>query len=196
MERASRGLRVTRRSAGADVQAQWAALASVPAPRAFHSNDARPAQMNWDLVVRQLAGEKVKLAATEGRQVIRVGLGHYNKGQQEKSEVREAIVEILTDFGAMTTVQLHEELVMQGHAVGYEAMYGVLKKMTRRNLLKMERQARADNSFASSGRMSLVCNQALRASALATFLGYAAILGRLRFSSPEDWDDIESDSQS
>ncbi len=102
--------------------------------------------MNWDLVVRQLAGEKVKLAATEGRQVIRVGLGHYNKGQQEKSEVREAIVEILTDFGAMTTVQLHEELVMQGHAVGYEAMYGVLKKMTRRNLLKMERQARADNS--------------------------------------------------
>lgn len=27
-------------------------------------------------------------------------------------------------------------------------------------------------------------------------IGYAAILGRLRFSSPEDWDDIESDSQS
>ena len=27
-------------------------------------------------------------------------------------------------------------------------------------------------------------------------IGYAAILGRLRFSTPEDWDDIESDSQS
>ncbi len=27
-----------------------------------------------------------------------------------------------------------------------------------------------------------------------TTYGYAAILGRLRFSSPEDWDDIESDS--
>jgi hypothetical protein len=27
-------------------------------------------------------------------------------------------------------------------------------------------------------------------------LGYAAILGRLRFSTPEDWDDIEFDSQS
>ena len=26
-------------------------------------------------------------------------------------------------------------------------------------------------------------------------IGYAAILGRCRFSSPEDWDDIESDSQ-
>ena len=25
---------------------------------------------------------------------------------------------------------------------------------------------------------------------------YSAVLGRLRFSSPEDWDDIESDSQS
>ena len=27
-------------------------------------------------------------------------------------------------------------------------------------------------------------------------IGYAAILGRCRFSTPEDWDDIESDSQS
>ena len=27
-------------------------------------------------------------------------------------------------------------------------------------------------------------------------IGYAAILGRCRFSSPEDWDDVESDSQS
>jgi hypothetical protein len=27
-------------------------------------------------------------------------------------------------------------------------------------------------------------------------IGYAAILGRLRFSTPEDWDDIEFDSQS
>jgi hypothetical protein len=26
-------------------------------------------------------------------------------------------------------------------------------------------------------------------------IGYAAILGRCRFSSPEDWDDVESDSQ-
>lgn len=26
-------------------------------------------------------------------------------------------------------------------------------------------------------------------------IGYAAILGRCRFSTPEDWDDIESDSQ-
>lgn len=102
--------------------------------------------MNWDLVVRQLAGEKVTLAPAEGRQVIRVGLGHYNKGQQEKSEVREAIVEILIDFGPMTTVQLHEELTLQGHAVGYEALYGVLKKMTRRSLLQMQRQARKDGS--------------------------------------------------
>ena len=102
--------------------------------------------MNWDLVVRQLAGEKVKLAATEGRQVIRVGLGHYNKGQQEKSEVREAIVEILIDFGPMTTVQLHEELILQGHGISYESLYDVLKKMTRRNLLQMQRQARPDGS--------------------------------------------------
>ena len=102
--------------------------------------------MNWDLVVRQLAGEKVKLAATEGRQVIRVGLGQYNKGMQEKLELRVAIVEILTEFGAMTTVQLHEELVTQGHGIGYEALYDVLKKMTRRNLLSMQRQARPDGS--------------------------------------------------
>ena len=27
-------------------------------------------------------------------------------------------------------------------------------------------------------------------------IGYAAILGRCRFSTPEDWDDVESDSQS
>jgi hypothetical protein len=27
-------------------------------------------------------------------------------------------------------------------------------------------------------------------------IGYAAILGRCRFSTPEDWDDIEFDSQS
>jgi len=27
-------------------------------------------------------------------------------------------------------------------------------------------------------------------------IGYSAILGRLRFSTPEDWDDIEFDSQS
>jgi hypothetical protein len=26
-------------------------------------------------------------------------------------------------------------------------------------------------------------------------IGYAAILGRCRFSTPEDWDDVESDSQ-
>ena len=27
-------------------------------------------------------------------------------------------------------------------------------------------------------------------------IGYAAILGRCRFSTPEDWDDVESDSES
>lgn len=102
--------------------------------------------MNWELVVRQLAGEKVTLAPVEGRQVIRVGLGHHKKGKQEKSEVREAIVEILIEFGPMTTVQLHDELILQGQQIGYESLYDVLKKMTRRSLLQMQRQARSDGS--------------------------------------------------
>ena len=102
--------------------------------------------MNWELVVRQLAGEKVTLAPAEGRQVIRVGLGHYKKDKQEKSEVREAIVEILIEFGPMTTVQLHDELILQGQQIGYESLYDVLKKMTRRGLMQMQRQARPDGS--------------------------------------------------
>ncbi len=115
--------------------------------------------MNWELVVRQLAGEKVTLAPADGRKVIRVGLGHYNKGQQEKSEVRESIVEILVEFGDLTTVQLHEELILQGHAIGYESLYGVLKKMTKRNLLQMERQARADNSGKGVNLWRIVVNK-------------------------------------
>lgn len=91
--------------------------------------------MTWDLVVRQLSGEKVALAPAEGRKVIRMGIGQYNKGAQEKSEVREAIVEVLTEFGQMTTTCLFEELVMQGYVVGYEALYGVLKKMAKRGLI-------------------------------------------------------------
>lgn len=99
--------------------------------------------MNWDLVVRQLSGEKVALAPAEGRKVIRMGIGQYNKGAQEKSEVREAIVEVLTEFGQMSTTDLYEELIMQSHAVGYEALYGVLKKMAKRGLVsKTTRQAK------------------------------------------------------
>jgi DNA-binding PadR family transcriptional regulator len=43
-------------------------------------------------------------------------------------------------------VQLHEELILQGHGISYESLYDVLKKMTRRNLLQMQRQARPDGS--------------------------------------------------
>lgn len=75
------------------------------------------------------------LAPGEGRKVIRMGIGHSNNTGRERIDVREAILEVLKDFGEMSTGGVYDELIMQGYAVGYEAMYGVLKKMAKRGLI-------------------------------------------------------------
>lgn len=88
-----------------------------------------------DWLLRQLMGEKVVLPEVEGRQIIRMGIGQQKTRRTTGCGLREAIIEILTEFGEMSTGELYSELRMQSWPTHYESVYSILKKMERAGLI-------------------------------------------------------------
>ena len=149
MERASRGLRTARRGAGSGLPAQWAALAGGFEVKRFPAIDARCVEVT-DWLLRQLMGEKVVLPEVEGRQIIRMGIGQQKNRRSTGTELREVILEILTEFGEMSTGQLFDELQMQSWEAHYDSVYSILKKMERAALIdrKMQKSAHGGKGIA------------------------------------------------
>lgn len=96
-----------------------------------------------DWLFRQLMGEKIKLPEVEGRQVIRMGIGQQKSRRNTGCELREVIVEILTEFGEMSTGELYDELQMQKWTAHYESVYSILKKMEKAGVVARRLQQSA-----------------------------------------------------
>lgn len=96
-----------------------------------------------DWLLRQLMGEKFILPATEGRQIVKMGIGQYQAKRTAGTDIREAITEILTEFGELSTGQLFDELQLQGWQVDYSSAYSILKKMEKHRLIIKRMQTSA-----------------------------------------------------
>lgn len=96
-----------------------------------------------DWLLRQLMGEKFILPATEGRQIVKMGIGQYQAKRTAGTDIREAITEILTEFGELSTGQLFDELQLQGWQADYSSAYSILKKMEKHQVIIKRIQASA-----------------------------------------------------
>ena len=142
MERASRSLHTARRGGSGGIQAQWPALAgSFEAARFPAANEGCVEVTDW--LLRQLMGEKYILPDAEGRQIVKMGIGQYQAKRTAGTDIREAIIEILTDFGELSTGQLFDELQLQGWQADYSSAYSILKKMEKHQVIIKRIQASA-----------------------------------------------------
>lgn len=91
--------------------------------------------MSWSQIVDDMCGRKVQLTGEEGRQIIRMGTGQHKEAEGRGREMREVIVEMLQEFGQLSTSELYDELSVEGFHVTYESLYSVLKKMNKKLIL-------------------------------------------------------------
>ena len=91
--------------------------------------------MSWSHIVADWGGVKVQLVGAEGRQIIRMGTGQHKEAEGRGKEMREVIVEMLQEYGQLSTSELYDELSVEGFHVTYESLYSVLKKMNKKAVL-------------------------------------------------------------
>lgn len=99
--------------------------------------------MSWELIVKQLQGERVVLRKTGGRLVIGIGMNGRTI-KPIRTELRELIVEILEESGELSTQDLYDEVLVNGLEMTREALYSVCKKMLAKGQLQMRSVPRED----------------------------------------------------
>jgi hypothetical protein len=100
--------------------------------------------MSWDWVIRQLQGERAAIPKAGGRLVINMGMNGYMT-KPIRTELRELIVELLTEVGELSTQDLHQQVLEAGVELSREALYSVCKKMKVKGQLQMRTVPRPDN---------------------------------------------------